>query len=623
MNFLVPLAALGLLTLPLILILHLLRNRREQLPISSLRLWQDLQQKKHGALPRSIPLSLLLMLQLLIATALTFALARPAFSFLLNQPRHTIFMLDLTTSMTAEDAVLGQSTRRFDVARQAIQTQIQALAEQDTFTLIGLDPQPEILLSGTAEQKTQALLTLDNLVPGATGLDLPAALTLANGLIDPNRLNQITILTDGDYAVEADKLPLVSAPLEWQIIPASPPGLSSNQALLNVSARTLPDGRQRLFARVINYSDAPVARTVQVFAGEGLFDEVTVQLEPQAETARVWTLPASTETARVELVESDVLPLDNRAELLLSNTVTQRVLLISATPDTLTRALEAQPGVELTVDTPSARTSDLADFDLTVFEGEGLPLDLTAWPAGNVLVVNPPLGHPLLSADSFKRNLRPDPATASTLLAGVDLSGVYFNRVLQLTLPTWATVDLSAIGGADSAAKQPLVFHGSVGDSRLVVWAFDLAASNLPARLALPLLMVNTLQTLLSPLPQAVLPLGEPVLINGNFRIEVPAGSQLSSLEAPGTGGLFTRTRQPGLYKIYNEQGTFVAGFAVHAGSALESNLTPQLHPETFNIQRSTFNTLPPEIEYYEIWPWLAGLVVGVVMLEGWLAWRK
>jgi hypothetical protein len=86
MNFLLPIAALGLLTLPVILILHLLRNRRQQLPISTLELWRGLQQKKHGALPRSIPLSLMLMLQLLIATALTLALARPVFSFLLDPP---------------------------------------------------------------------------------------------------------------------------------------------------------------------------------------------------------------------------------------------------------------------------------------------------------------------------------------------------------------------------------------------------------------------------------------------------------------------------------------------------------------------------------------------------------
>ena len=144
------------------------------------------------------------------------------------------------------------------------------------------------MLSGNAEQKTQALLTLDNLVPGATGLDLPAALTLANGLIDPNRLNQIVVLTDGDYAVEADSLPHVWPRSTGKLSLSSPPALQPPpiRLLLNVSARTLPDGRHRLFARAINYSDAPVARTVQVFAGERLFDEVTLQLEPQGETAR-------------------------------------------------------------------------------------------------------------------------------------------------------------------------------------------------------------------------------------------------------------------------------------------------------------------------------------------------
>jgi hypothetical protein len=233
------------------------------------------------------------------------------------------------------------------------------------------------------------------------------------------------------------------------------------------------------------------------------------------------------------------------------------------------------------------------------------------------------LGHPLLPADNFSRNLRPDSTTASALLAGADLSGVYFNRVLQITLPKWVEVDLRAAAGSAGALGQPLIFHGATRNSRLVVWAFDLAASNLPARLALPLLTANTLQTLLSPAPQPVVLVGEPVLINGNFSLEVPGGRRLSSLETEGRNGMFSHTKLPGLYKIYNDQGNFVAGFAVHAGSALESNLTPQLQPSTFNLQPATVNTLPPEIEYYEIWPWLAGFVVAVVMLEGWLAWRK
>jgi hypothetical protein len=273
---------------------------------------------------------------------------------------------------------------------------------------------------------------------------------------------------------------------------------------------------------------------------------------------------------------------------------------------------------------------------LTVFEGQGLPVEMTVWPKGNILVVNPPLGHSLLPAPNFTRNLRPNPASASALLAGVDLSGVYFNRVLQVTLPNWAETDLKAIPASTSFSEGanntgiPLIFHGAAGDSRLVVWAFDLEASNLPARLALPLLMANTLQTLLSPAPQPVISVGEPVPINGNFRVEIPDGRRLSSaLESEDAAELFTHTKQPGLYKIYNQQDTLVAGFAVHAGSALESNLTTQFQSDTLNLQYpdntmfSTANILPPQIEYYEIWPWLAGLVLAVVVIEGWLAWRK
>lgn len=632
MNFLWPLALLGLLTLPVILFLHLLRNRRQQFPISNLELWRGLQQRKQGVRPRNIPLSLMLLLQLLIATALTLAVARPVLSFLLDQPQQTIFILDMTTSMTAEDTPQLQNSpvgsRRFDAARQMIQTQLQALNNQDTFALISLSPQPEILLTGDGQLKTQALLALDNLVPGATGSDLVTALTLANGLVNPNQRSQIMIFTDGAYNVAADSLPDLLAPVTWRLIPNFPSPQAGNQALLNVSARTLPDDRHRLFARVVNYSEAPVARTVRVSVGERLFDELTLQLEPGAETAQVWTLPKSAETARVDLVEPDIMPLDNSAELWLVQTTRLQVLLVSETPEILSRALAAQPDVELTLSAPQT-LPDPTDFDLIVFEGSALPAELTSWPRSNLLVVNPPLGHPLLPAQNLTHNLlRPDLTTASELLAGIDLSGVYFDRVTQFTtLPQWAEVDLAAAGAGEgpSPAGQPLVFHGSTGNSRIVVWTFDLAASNLPARLALPLLTANTLSNLLSPAPRPVTPIGESILLNGNYSVEIPGGQRLfPPLQNEGwTGNLFSRTKQPGLYRIYNERDALVAGFAVHAGSALESNPVPQFQPEQLNMQRSTFSPLPPEIDYYDFWPWLAGMVLGVIMIEGWLAWRR
>jgi hypothetical protein len=632
MSLLVPLALLGLLTLPIIILLHILRNRRELLSISSLQLWRELQQRKQGGLPRFILLSLMLFLQLCAATALTLALTRPAFSFLLDQPRQTIFVLDTTTSMTAEDA--GQVTasvdgnRRFDVARQFIQNQLQAMDQDDTFAVISLEPKPEILLTGDGEQVAPAMLALENLAPGATGVDLPSALTLANSLVDSfDQEHEIIVLTDGSYPVEAELLPPLLAPITWQIISSrpEPEGRVSNLALLNVSARRLIDDRHRLFVRVVNYGDAPAGATLLIIADGRPVDQATIQLDPLGETARLWTLPARTETVAVELVEPDSLPLDNRAELYLAGVTRHRVLLVSDTPDTLAQALEVQPGVVLSIDSPEMIRFNPTNFDLVVFES--IPPALTAWPQGNLLIVNPPLGHPLLPAENFARNLRPDLEVTSALLTGLDLSGVYFSRVSQLTLPDWAEADLMGVAidpEQETNSDLPLIFSGAVDDSKLVVWAFDLTESNLPARLALPLLTANTLSTLLSSGPPPVVPVGEPVLLNGSYSVEIPGGRRLPPDSAGNELNVFTRTKQPGLYKIYGSDEALVTGFAVQAGSALESNLTTQLDPAALELRQEPERVLAsPKLEFEEYWPWLAGLALGAVIIEGWLAWRR
>lgn len=658
MTLIVPLALLGLLTLPAIILLHLLRNRRELLPISSLRLWQGLQQKRQGALPRNIPISLMLILQLLTAMALTLGLAQPVFSFLRDQPEHTIFILDTSTSMLAEDArpaavpqfisadtPLSAFEPRFEVARQLIQDQLQTLSDQDTFVIIDLKAEPEILLAGDGSQKTQAALTLDNFIPGGTGVNLSTALTLANGLLASDRPNHIIVLTDDNYVVAPETLPDVLAPLTWQTLGAGPAAanlpLFANQALLNVSSRLLPDGRQRLFGRVVNYSAEPAERTLQISVDNQFFAETTLQLEAQGETAEVWTLPASAETVAVEIIEPDVLLADNRAELRLNTITQQQVLLLvdttqsEPTPadESLGRALAAQPGVSLTTAQATALQSyNLSEFDLVVFNG--LPAMLTTWPPGNLLVVNPPLGHPLLPSQGYVRNLRPAATSASSLLTGIDLSGVYFSRLPQLELPEWAEVDATAtaipsagFGRELPDDDHPLIFHGDAvqGRSRVVVWNFDLAQSNLPARLALPLLTGNTLAMLLTATVPPVVPLGQPVAIGANVSLETPGGQRWTAVPDTITSqdNLFSRTKQPGLYNIYNQNDKRIGSFAVHAGSVLESNLLTHFEPEVLTEVDIGAGTAPPEIDFYEYWPWLVGLALLLIMVEGWLAWQK
>lgn len=602
MTLLLPLALLGLLTLPAILLLHLLRNRRQELPISSLRLWQGLQRARSGGLPRHIPLSLLLLLQLLIAVALTLALARPALSFVLGTPTHTAFILDVTTSMLADNG--------FEQGRQLIHDQLVNLREGDSVAVVSLGPQPEILLAGSGAQKNTLLLALDNVVAGVTGGNLSGALSLANGLIEPDRTNRIVIITDGQFAVAPEQLPAALAPVEWQFVG---PGPAANQALFDVSSRPLPNGDQRIFARVVNYSDAPVRRTLRLLADGQPVAEALVEIAAEADATRLWTLPASAQTAAVEIVEADALPADNRADLFLASQTIRRVLLVSDSPEVLARAFAAQPGVELTV--AATLPPESGGFDLLVLDG--LPPALTAWPRGNVLAINPPPRQPLVESAGLARAVRPTAASAAPLLAGLDWSGVYFQRVLNSTLPEWATLDLAGASGDESV---PLIFHGAPHKgANVMVWTFDLAASNLPSRLALPLLTARTLDALLAPALPAVVSLGQPVSLPGNFSVEVPDGHRLFLESAAETQ--FTRTRQPGLYRIYNDNNELVAGFAVQTGSPEESNLGRVVEPAPVAVQASSAPNIQTDLAEY--WPWLASAALLLLLAEGWLAWRK
>lgn len=602
MTLLLPLALLGLLTLPAILLLHLLRNRRQELPISSLRLWQGLQRARSGGLPRHIPLSLMLLLQLLIAVALTLALARPALSFVLGTPAHTTFILDISGSMLAGSG--------FEQARQFIADQLNNLRDGDSAAVVSLGPEPQIVLAGSGAQKATLLLALDNLTPGETGVNLSAALSLANGLINSDRTNRIIIVTDGHFAPDPARLPAALAPVEWQLVG---PGPAANQALFDVASRPLPNGDQRIFARAVNYSDAPARRTLRLLADGQPFAETTVDIAAESDATALWTLPAGTQAAAVEIVEADALPADNRADLFLANRTTRRVLLVSDSPVALARAFEAQPGVALTVAAELPPEPD--GVDLLVLDG--LPPALTAWPRGNVLVINPPLRHSLLGGGSFARAVHPTADSASPLLAGIDLSGVYFERTPNLALPEWAKLDLAGAAGENSV---PLIFHGQPRNgSNVMVWAFDLSASNLPNRLALPLLTAGTLNSLLAPSPPAVVGLGQPVSLLGNFSVELPDGHRLFLESAAETQ--FSRTRQPGLYKIYNDNNELVAGFAVQAGSPEESNLNRTVEPVSLAVQASTAPNIQTDMAEY--WPWLVAAALLLIVTEGWLAWRK
>jgi Ca-activated chloride channel homolog len=308
MNLLSQWLWLGLLTLPAILVLHLLRERSRRQPISSLELWRWLEKELRGPRLRRLPVTWILLLQLLAALGLNVALSRPQFSWaqLLPARQHLILVVDTSSSMAARDV----PPTRLAQAQAAAGARLAALGETDRATIISAGPAARQLASADAGSLNDLAGRLASLQAGGDGSDWAGALALAAAAIEPDLTNRILVYTDGAFEMSS-AIEAVSFPAEVELHLVGQP--QSNQAVVNLAVRPSASGAVQVFARVANFADAPVERALTLTADGNARDQLVVSLPPSGVSDQAWTLPPGVRTVAVALASADVLPADDTA----------------------------------------------------------------------------------------------------------------------------------------------------------------------------------------------------------------------------------------------------------------------------------------------------------------------
>jgi len=602
MSFLLPLGLLALLALPIIVLLHLLRERRQRVPVPSLLLWANLPRRIDGERSRRLPLTLLLLLHLLVAALLGFALGGPQIAgALAPNARHTALVIDTSTSMAAIDG----GTSRFEQARQRARTLIAATSPGDRITLIAAGPRAQIVASG--EDSFDLTAALDTLQPGGVGAAINEALTLAEAALDPQFSRRIVVVTDG--ALPPQPARNVAVPVEWVQIGSNVP----NRAIIAFASRPW-GGRIQVYARVASYDSAPFNGTLRIVSGNQVLAEEQVTIAPDGETEISWTLPGGVETLRAMIDGRDTLPQDDSAYLSVAQGRPITVILVSNQPAVLRRALEVIPGVTVVAAPPDAYAAmpERAIADLTIFDGF-LP---DAWPQGSALVIAPPPDSSLLRVTS---DLQPLDAGAplrqrGSTLEGLGFGGVVFNAVRRIEPPPWAEVLLAS-------GDLPLILRGRTEGHEIAIWTFDLAGGNLTTRLAFPLLVARTVRDLAPPpLPQAVRA-GEMLMIRPDPRATglVIRSPDDRRIEAPVASVVTLDTLiEPGFYTVEEQRGgaTVLAGIVgVNAGAAIESNLRPQ-SALPLRAPGNDPGSASGGQHVIDLWPWLAGAALIILAIE-------
>jgi hypothetical protein len=645
MSFLLPAGLIALVAVPIIILLHMRHTKPRLRPVPTLRFWLAARPEPVEDIRfRRPPITLLLILQLLIAGALALALAQPVTSRALEAlgittrsgPIHLIIILDGSTSMTAAHPTSGT---RFEAARALARERLASLREGDVATLLVMGTHQTTQGATDASSLTLLRQRLDTLTPAGGRADLNAALTLAGSLALPDRDDQILLLTDGALSVDTTVAAATGADVELLNVSEQAP--APNVAVVDLAARSDPDDPtlSELYARVMNFAGEELSIPVSLTSDGVEIDRVTVALPPNGGASElVWPLPAGAAQATVRLFHDDALPADNQASVMLrKGTETElalKILLVSDAPAALYRVLTAIPGAQVTVEPTSGVTAALSGplSDLIVFERFTPSAEQLAAISTPMLFVGPPADGTFPTNGAILQPTLTRLRSHDPLLSGVDLAGVTFGETVRH--------DLGAGTEVAGTAEGPLIYRTTLNETPAVVFTFDLDRSNLPRRVAFPILVTNAVNELApSALPSAIA-LGDPLRYRPRaeaaaVRVTPPEGDPVTLTVASGAGaeqGLprndrevsFVNTGQPGRYAITeldgdgNEIGS--GQLMVNAGHVRESDLrhNPKL-AETLALAHSTDPVTSTRASLFDLWPLLVALGLLLVLVE-WFA---
>jgi Ca-activated chloride channel homolog len=609
MQLLTPFAlTLSLLAIPIIL-LYMLKLRRKQTQVSSTLLWEKLMHEKQANAPwQKLKRNLLLFLQLLILATLVAALTRPALEIKVITSGSVIVMLDASASMNAVDV----PPSRFEEARKSVLALINGLGNNSSMTLILAAHTPQTLIaSETDKSLLKAALYKAQVTQG--GVDWSAAFALAAGAMRNYAKSTVVIVSDGGLPESG----LPSLPGDVRYIPI---GQANDNLAISALALRPSNGVPQLFAEVTNYSSSDRKILLSLYIGTGLFDVRQLDISAYShKSISLDNLPVASAIYKAhisDLTEAnkplDSLALDDTAFAIYQSSAARRTLLVSNGNFFLEQLLASLPGIQPFRALPDADgTPQISNepFDLYIFDGY-LPAEL---PKTNLLLINPPTNSFFTVGETIKevKNIQ---VNDHPLTRYVDWKTVHVLQANKATMPSWMSILIES----DST---PLVAAGETNGQRIAALTFDLRESDLPLQVAYPILFSNLINYLAPPSifdSSKSLHASETLILTPSTTAEqviiVSPSNQTFHLAADQT--LFSQTEELGYYAVnsVSKESTKIEYFVVNLFDKSESDLYPR---EKLQIgSASISSTASKQVGFQELWKWLAGLALLILIIE-------
>ncbi|HTN70928.1 MAG TPA: VWA domain-containing protein, partial [Methylomirabilota bacterium] len=599
---------------PLILFLHSLKPKGFKVSTTTLFLWERVLKERPLAtrLGWLFRKNLLLILQILAACLLIAALADPSLLHFGAASGDTVVVIDLSASMKAK----GKSETRFEAARREILSLVDALPSGQKMMVIGAGTQPRLLAPFTADKGRLKELGRNLVASDAPGR-VKEAILFAHAFLKRGSPDRVVVISDGAFQGAED---FARPAAHFRFIKVD--GGKDNVGIVGFEVRRQPDrsSRSEVMVHVRNYTSTAVHVPLTLTLGEKTLVREPIDIEPYGRQVLIYPIEGTlvgTLIARLEI--NDDFATDNQAYLVVSETPTVRLLYVGPGNPFLSNLFRFFPNIQVTA---AQRWDDNASalhtqYDAVIFDRVPVPV-LTQ---GNFVLIGtlaPNL--PLQIEGKVKTPRLAAPLAKHPVTEGLSLGDLQVQESLRVSAAGEGIV-------LARSSETPLLFALEKGKLRLLFIGFDLMSSDLPLRVAFPILFHNTMewfQPQRLEFPAQSVQAGSAFalrlpLADTDVEVTTPSGKK-EQLRAVSSPLVFADAFEAGIYsyKSASREGRF----AVNLFDEDESQITSRLTVSTANAVGKGQEETAAVDAGMSLWPLLLASVLILLATELFLAFR-
>ena len=514
MNFLTP-TSLFLFGLAIpIIALYILKLRRRREPVSTLMFWEQLfKERQTTSLFQRLKHLLSLLLQLLFLALLVLAIARPQFAFITKSARQLILIIDHSASMNAVmnlDPDNPSSESRLDSAKQSALQMVKGLRFMDEMSVISCHTRPTIRAPFTNHQKTLRQ-AIESIKPTDIETDLKPAVDLAFDVAQTKPNPEIIILSDFQSVSEetlekfqkslpqdttAEEEPTQEQKIKRHLIRIGEDNDNVGITQFRVRKSIVNAFDYETLLTVVNASDEEKRCSVELYFNESLFDVRPYTLAPGEKKSEIFSnFTFEGGELKAVLDVTDVLPTDNVAYATLPKRELISVLLVTNENPFLQKVLSVDEKLNLSIMTPAEYESNAKEAQVVVFDR----FNPTRLGDGNYMFIYPPqaTNPPNESAnnptatwhigEALETPIITDWERTHPILRHVHLENVLIGEAYDVTPPSTAQILARSF-------ESPILFVDVTPKRKIVFAAINILESDLPLRIAFPVIIANTIQ---------------------------------------------------------------------------------------------------------------------------------